>query len=137
MSTKANAKVKYATQDLRAQYSVISMNPTRTRQATLEALVSNPQAIRLAPMNDEPKYPAGNVIWDQSGHQLSHEREAASHPRCATFVWVELGSELWGLLTEMLSILAHVSTPARAWQNSCMPTVCDKQGHNVRCVPTA
>ena len=48
-------------QFLRAHQSV-NKNAARTRQAVLLALVSNPQAIKQAPMSKEPRYPAGRVI---------------------------------------------------------------------------
>ena len=48
-------------QFLRAHHSVNKKNAARTRHATLLALVSNPHAIKQAPMNEEPRYPAGRV----------------------------------------------------------------------------
>ena len=44
---------------LRAHQRVKSQNPDRTRHAILLARVSNPHAMRQAPMKDEPRYPAG------------------------------------------------------------------------------
>jgi hypothetical protein len=48
-------------QFFRAHQSVIKKNTARTRDATLEAFVSNPQAMSAAPMKEEPRYPAGRV----------------------------------------------------------------------------
>lgn len=47
---------------LRAHQRVKRKNTARTMQATLLALMSKPHAIRQAPMNDEPRYPAGSVM---------------------------------------------------------------------------
>ena len=45
----------------RAHQSVNKKNPASTKDATLLAFVSNPQAIRQAPMKLDPRYPAGSV----------------------------------------------------------------------------
>jgi hypothetical protein len=47
---------------LLAHQSVNKKKPANTRLAILLALVSNPQAIKAAPMKEEPRYPAGRVI---------------------------------------------------------------------------
>ena len=80
MIPATSAMVKYATQLRRAHQSVITQKKARTRLATLDASVSNPcddriisvlcwggrggptQVTKLAPMRDEPRYPAGRVI---------------------------------------------------------------------------
>ena len=45
-----------------AHQSVNKKNAARTREATLLALMLNPHAMREAPMNEEPRYPAGRVM---------------------------------------------------------------------------
>jgi hypothetical protein len=52
----------HVNQFFRAHHSVNRKNAARTRHATLLALVSNPHAIKQAPMSEEPRYPAGRVI---------------------------------------------------------------------------
>lgn len=52
----------HVNQFLRAHHSVNRKNAARTRHAILLALVSNPHAIKQAPINEEPRYPAGRVI---------------------------------------------------------------------------
>lgn len=47
---------------LLAHHRVIRKTTPITMVATLLASISNPQAIRHAPMNEDPRYPAGRVI---------------------------------------------------------------------------
>jgi len=49
-------------QFLLAHHKVTKKHAAKTREAILLAFVSNPHAIRHAPMNEDPRYPAGNVI---------------------------------------------------------------------------
>jgi hypothetical protein len=49
-------------QFLRAHHRVKRKNTARAREAILLALVSNPHAMREAPMSEDPRYPAGRVI---------------------------------------------------------------------------
>ena len=62
LDVDGNESVETYNQFLRAHQSVNKKNAARTRQAILLALVSNPQAIKQAPMSEEPRYPAGRVI---------------------------------------------------------------------------
>lgn len=62
MQTNAGQITETYNQFLRAHHRVNRKNAARTRHATLLALVSNPHVIKQAPMNEEPRYPAGRVI---------------------------------------------------------------------------
>ena len=49
-------------QFLRAHHRVNRKKAAKTIDATLLAFISNPHAIKQAPMNDDPRYPAGRVM---------------------------------------------------------------------------
>jgi hypothetical protein len=61
-SSAAEHRNNTHSQFLRAHHNVKRKNTPRARQAILLALVSNPHAIRQAPMSEDPRYPAGRVI---------------------------------------------------------------------------
>ena len=54
--------VMMVSQSLRAHHNVSRKQTPRTILATLLATISNPQKISRAPINEDPRYPAGNVI---------------------------------------------------------------------------
>jgi len=86
--------------------------------AILLAFVLNPQTIRHAPMKEEPRYPAGRVIQEippdilvappSSAENLKMNKAALA--RCRAW---EPKQDVRSSSIEC--ILAHVSTPAKAW----------------------
>lgn len=60
----ASRIVPIVNQSFRAHQSVKRKQTPRTKLATLLATISNPAKIKRAPMMDDPRYPAGNVIAD-------------------------------------------------------------------------
>ena len=80
--------------------------------ATLLASISNPQAIREAPMKDDPRYPAGNVMSGIPPDIRVAPPSSAIHRKVR-----RLGG-LYGFdsrSSSMECIRAHVKTPATAW----------------------
>lgn len=65
-------------------------NTARTRETTLLASVSNPQAIRVAPMNDEPRYPAGSVSQATPPDMLVTPPSSAVHYLIHVHGWIKM-----------------------------------------------
>jgi hypothetical protein len=79
----------------RAHHSVNKKNTASTRLAILLAFVSNPHAIKQAPMKEEPRYPAGRVIHDMPPDMRVAPPSSAKHEVGGTVsldqreLWVE------------------------------------------------
>lgn len=86
-------------------------NTASTIDATLLALVLNPHAIKQAPMNEEPRYPAGNVSQDMPPDMDVTPPSSASSHKLAR---VELrGKDVRSSSIECMC--AQVRTPMNAW----------------------
>jgi hypothetical protein len=91
-----------------AHHKVIKKNPASARQAIFEAFSLKPQAIKHAPMKDEPRYPAGKVIQGIPPLMLvAPPSSAASLTSLISTVLVEYSSSTYD--QALLSALSHKS----------------------------
>ena len=93
-----NSTVIIVSQSLRAHHNVSKKHTPKAILATLLATMSNPQKISNAPINEDPRYPAGKVI------ALMPPRMCVTPP--------SLGS------SEIDSTLPPVQQAVAAWLNS-------------------